>query len=175
MIKWFSIYTPRMRLFLTHPVRVFWLNQRVGLFCFICEFLPANVFGHFLFDSSSFIETNFDVRNSLFKEVFVWFSWLKVFPRSKNVSLLTENINKYQSLRVKYLCCFSYDFPAIGYFLYICHSYMMKSGDNQGSRQDSGCGYVTEGREANTSWIFLSNDSKTGTSQHNLPPQAFLH
>ena len=41
-----------------------WLNQRLKVFCFIRKFLPANIFGNFLFDSSLFISAGFDVRNS---------------------------------------------------------------------------------------------------------------
>ena len=43
---------------------IFWLNQRVKLFCVIRKFLPANIFGNFLFDSVWFINTNFNVLNS---------------------------------------------------------------------------------------------------------------
>ena len=39
----------------------FLLNQHV---CVIRQFLPANIFEIFLFDSPSFINTNFNVRNS---------------------------------------------------------------------------------------------------------------
>ena len=42
---------------------LFWLTQRVKIFCVIRKFLPANIFGNFLFDSPSFINTYFNVRN----------------------------------------------------------------------------------------------------------------
>ena len=41
-----------------------WLNQRVKLFWVIRKYLPANIFGNVPFDTSSFINTNFNVRNS---------------------------------------------------------------------------------------------------------------
>ena len=47
-------------IFNTSHQAFFLLNQRMQLF-FV---LPANIFGNFLFDSPSFINTNFDVRNS---------------------------------------------------------------------------------------------------------------
>ena len=59
-------------LFLAYRVRpFFFIKSAREALCVIRQFLPANIFEIFLFDSPSFINTNFNVRNSWFYTVTV--------------------------------------------------------------------------------------------------------
>ena len=40
----------------------YWITLWI-FFCFICKFLPTNIFGNFLFDSPSFINTDCNIKN----------------------------------------------------------------------------------------------------------------
>ena len=63
-IKWFCVSEPCTRL-LTHLVRpIFDQISAWSFLCVIRKFLPANIFGNFLFDSPSFINTDFKIINS---------------------------------------------------------------------------------------------------------------
>ena len=44
--------------------QAFFIKSAREALCVIRQFLPANIFEIFLFDSPSFINTNFNVRNS---------------------------------------------------------------------------------------------------------------
>ena len=93
MIKWFFVNQSRIRsqgrtriYFWQTALGLLWLNQHVNLFYVIRKFLPAKIFGKFLFDSSSFINTNVNVRNSYFGTITVYlqvYNWYKLGKSTK--------------------------------------------------------------------------------------------
>ena len=99
MIKWFFVNQSRIRsqgrtriYFWQTALGLLWLNQHVNLFYVIRKFLPAKIFGKFLFHSSSFINTNVNVKNSYFGTITVYlqvYNWYKL-GKSTKLGILKE-------------------------------------------------------------------------------------